>query len=144
MGAEPLIAALRQVKAVIDFNQSMALQRGAIRALTQWPAWPRELHGVYRERRDRVLNVLRRHGWSCPTPEMAMYLWLPLPEQGLAFGAGDEAFATGLLQRSGVALTPGSGFGAGGSGWLRLALVRPVEELEQAAQRMVDALACVG
>ena len=144
VGAEPLIAALRQVKAVIDFNQSIALQQGAIRALTEWHAWPRELHGVYRERRDRVLNVLRRHGWSCPTPEMAMYVWLPLPAQGQAFGAGDEAFATGLLQRSGVALTPGSGFGPGGSGWMRLALVRPVEELEQAAQRMVDALACVG
>ena len=139
IGAEPLITALRQVKGVVDFNQSLALQQGAIEALSRWADWPRSLHGVYRERRDRVLSVLRSGGWSCSTSEMAMYLWLPLPADGELQKLGDETFARRLLQRSGVALTTGSGFGAGGQGWLRMALVRPTDELEEAARRLVAA-----
>ena len=70
---------------------------------------------------------------------MAMYLWLPLPADAELQKLGDETFARRLLQRSGVALTPGSGFGAGGQGWLRMALVRPTDELEEAARRLVAA-----
>ena len=88
-----------------------------------------------------MLTVLRNAGWAIPTPAMALYLWMPLPEQASIRGLDDAAFATHLLNQSGVALTPGSGFGPGGSGWLRMALVRPVDELEQAAQRLAEALA---
>ena len=140
VGAEPLIQALRQVKAVVDFNQSLALQQGAIHALRHCASWPATLHPVYRERRDRVLAVLRSHGWSIPTPEMALYLWLPLPPQLQLQGMTGESLARQLLERSGVALTPGSGFGPAGRDWLRMALVRPVGELEQAAHRLLDAL----
>ena len=140
VGAEPLIQALRQVKSVVDFNQSLALQQGAIHALRHRAAWPMKLHPVYRERRDRVLSVLRSDGWSIPTPEMALYLWLPLPERLRQQGLNDETLATRILQSSGVALTPGSGFGPAGRDWLRMALVRPVDELEQAAHRLLDAL----
>ena len=140
VGAEPLIQALRQVKSVVDFNQSLALQQGAIHALRHCAAWPRTLHPVYRERRDRVLSVLRSDGWSIPTPEMALYLWLPLPERLRQQGLNDETLVTRILQSSGVALTPGSGFGPAGRDWLRMALVRPVDELEQAAHRLMDAL----
>lgn len=140
VGAEPLIQALRQVKAVVDFNQSLALQQGAIHALRHCASWPATLHPVYRERRDRVLAVIRSHGWSIPTPEMALYLWLPLPPQLQLQGMTGESLARQLLERSGVALTPGSGFGPAGRDWLRMALVRPVGELEQAAHRLLDAL----
>ena len=140
VGAEPLIQALRRVKAVVDFNQSLALQQGAIHALRHCASWPATLHPVYRERRDRVLSVLRRRGWTIPTPEMALYLWLPLPQQLRQQGVTDETLARQLLERSGVALTPGSGFGPAGRDWLRMALVRPVDELEQAAERLLDAL----
>ena len=66
VGAAPLIAALRRAKAVIDFNQSLALQQGAIQALQRFPDWPRQLHPTYRERRDRVVETLRARGWSVP------------------------------------------------------------------------------
>ena len=71
---------------------------------------------------------------------MAMYLWLPLPADDEIQTLGDETYARHLLQRSGVALTPGSGFGEGGRGWLRMALVRPTDELEDAARRVVAAV----
>jgi aspartate/methionine/tyrosine aminotransferase len=139
VGAAPLISALRQTKAVIDFNQSLALQQGGIMALREFAHWPRQLHPIFRERRDRVVRLLSKRGWNMAVPEMAMYLWMPLPAEALARGWSDEQTASELLQRSGVALTPGSGFGHGGRDWLRMALVRPAAELELAAQRLMDA-----
>ena len=140
IGAEPLIQALRRTKALIDFNQSLALQQGAIRALSDFADWPRQLLPVFRNRRDRVVSALVRRGWQVSSPDMAMYLWMPLPEQALHRGWSDEQTAAELLTRSGVALTPGSGFGPGGGQWLRMAMVRPASDLEAAAERLADAL----
>ncbi|MGB1416046.1 MAG: aminotransferase class I/II-fold pyridoxal phosphate-dependent enzyme [Synechococcus sp.] len=136
VGAAPLIAALRQVKSVIDFNQSLALQRGGITALSEYSDWPAGLRPVYRDRRDQVSAALRGKGWSVPTAEMALYLWLPIPDWAQALGWDDERCAAELLDQCGVALTPGSGFGEGGRGWLRMALVRPVDVLLEAVDRL--------
>ena len=136
VGAAPLIQALRQLKAVVDFNQCRALQRGAVVALDQHADWPSRLLPVYRQRRDRMRQALVDLGWIVPKPSMALYLWMPIPEWASARGWSDEQLASELLEHCGVALTPGSGFGDAGLGWLRLALVRPVEELENAVQRM--------
>ncbi len=136
IGAEPLISALRGVKSVVDFNQSLALQRGAIAALTKADDWPVQILSIYRKRRDTTIKALRSLGWNVPKPSMAMYLWMPLPSWAKNRGWNDETFSAKLLSNTGVALTPGSGFGLGGSGWLRLALVRPVDELEEAIHRI--------
>ena len=136
VGAAPLIQALRQLKGVVDFNQCRALQRGAVVALDQHADWPSRLLPVYRQRRDRMRQALVDLGWIVPKPSMALYLWMPIPEWASARGWSDEQLAAELLEHCGVALTPGSGFGDAGLGWLRLALVRPVEELEDAVRRL--------
>lgn len=138
IGAPWLITALRQLKGVVDFNQSLALQAGAIAALEQAPDWPQQLRQVYRERRDRMAAALQAQGWTMPIPSMALYLWLPVPEQARARGLDSEAFCAALLEGTGVCLTPGNGFGPGGEGWQRLALVHPIEQLEQSAARIGD------
>ena len=134
IGAEWLITALRQLKGVVDFNQSLALQAGAIAALEQAPEWPRQLQAVYRQRRDGMAAALEAVGWPVRQPSMALYLWLELPPQ--ARGMGSEAFGAALLDATGVALTPGNGFGPAGEGWMRLALVHPEEELTAGAARI--------
>ena len=136
IGAEPLITALRQVKSVIDFNQCQALQQGAVVALSEHADWPANLLPIYRERRDRTRAALSELGWSIPSPSMALYLWMPLPDWARAKGWGDEQMAAQLLEHCGVVVTPGSGFGEAGRDWLRLALVRPVAELEAAVARL--------
>ncbi len=141
IGAEWLITALRQLKGVVDFNQSLALQAGAIAALEQAPEWPAQLRAVYRERRDRMAGALTAQGWPVRLPSMALYLWLAVPEQARARGLGSEAFCAALLEATGICLTPGNGFGPGGEGWQRLALVHPVEELEAGAARIGSWLA---
>ena len=136
IGADWLITALRQLKGVVDFNQSLALQAGAIAALEQAPDWPATLCATYRQRRDAMVAALAAEGWSVPTPSMALYLWLPLPEAAARQGLDSEAACAQLLEHTGVCLTPGSGFGGGGEGWARLALVHPSADLVAGAQRM--------
>jgi aspartate/methionine/tyrosine aminotransferase len=136
IGAEWLITALRQLKGVVDFNQSLALQAGAIAALEQAPEWPARLREVYRSRRDRMAAALEAVGWPLRIPSMSLYLWLQVPEVARARGLDSEAFCAALLEASGVCLTPGNGFGPQGEGWQRLALVHPVEELEAGAARI--------
>jgi aspartate/methionine/tyrosine aminotransferase len=136
IGAAWLIAALRQLKGVVDFNMSLALQAGAIAALERAPDWPAQLRATYRERRDRMAAALERQGWPVRLPSMALYLWLELPPAARARGLGSEDFCAALLEGSGVCLTPGNGFGPGGEGWQRLALVHPVADLEEGARRI--------
>ncbi|MEB3167632.1 MAG: aminotransferase class I/II-fold pyridoxal phosphate-dependent enzyme [Cyanobium sp.] len=136
IGAAWLIEALRQLKAVVDFNQSLALQAGACEALLQHPHWHEQLRTVYRQRRDRLAAALERVGWPAPAASMALYLWLPIPPQAQARGLDAEAFCAALLEATGVCLTPGNGFGAAGEGWQRLALVQPVAQLEAGAARI--------
>ncbi len=138
IGAEELITALRQLKGVVDFNQSLALQAGAIAALERAPHWPQKLRGVYRERRDRMAAALEAQGWPVRLPSMALYLWLQIPEVARARGLDSERFCAALLEGTGVCLTPGNGFGPGGEGWQRLALVHPAADLEAGAARIGD------
>jgi aspartate/methionine/tyrosine aminotransferase len=141
IGAEWLITALRQLKGVVDFNQSLALQAGAIAALEQAADWPERIKPIYRERRDRMAALLQAAGWPVRIPSMALYLWLELPPQARAAGLDSETFCAQLLEATGVCLTPGNGFGAGGEGYARLALVHPLEQLEAGARRMAAWLA---
>jgi aspartate/methionine/tyrosine aminotransferase len=67
---------------------------------------------------------------------MALYLWLQVPPQARERGLDAEAFCAALLENTGVCLTPGSGFGAQGEGWQRLALVHPLEQLQEGAARI--------
>lgn len=136
IGAEWLITALRQLKGVVDFNQSLALQAGAIAAIEQAPEWPEHLRQIYRQRRDRMAAALEAVGWPVRLPSMALYLWLALPPVAQRLGYDSETFCAELLAATGVALTPGQGFGSGGEGWVRLALVHPIEELEAGARRI--------
>ncbi len=136
IGAEWLISALRQLKGVVDFNQSLALQAGAIAALETATEWPERIREVYRLRRDRMAAALEAEGWPVQRPSMALYLWLALPPVAVACGYDGERFCAELLAATGVCLTPGQGFGSAGEGWVRLALVHPIDELEAGARRI--------
>ncbi len=136
IGAKHLIKALRSLKGTVDFNQSLALQKGGIEALLRSADWPKHLLSIYKERRDKTLKGLQGFGWHVSTPSMAMYLWMPIPKWASSHGWDDEDVSAELLKKTGIALTPGSGFGDGGKGMLRLALVRPVDELESAIARI--------
>ena len=133
VGAAPLIQALKQVKGWIDFNQSVAIQAGAMVALDQLEDWPARLRSLYRRRRDHMVQALAAAGWPMAPRPMALYLWDRLPS---AVGGDSLSFCLELMQDTGVALTPGSGFGAAGQHHVRMALVAEESRLSEAAQRI--------
>ncbi|MGB3137524.1 MAG: LL-diaminopimelate aminotransferase [Nodosilinea sp.] len=136
IGNAGLITALRQVKASVDFNQYPGIQRGAIAALTGPQDTVQQTITTFRQRRDAAVAALARIGWAVPTPEATMYLWARLPEPW----SDSRDFCLRLVEQTGVALSPGFGFGKAGEGYVRMALVHPPEVLEQAIERIAQFL----
>jgi aspartate/methionine/tyrosine aminotransferase len=133
IGSRELIRALRWVKSTIDFHQYQGILRGAAAALAVPDSFLERWRQVYRERRDIAVAALHRIGWPVPLPEATMYLWAPLPE----FYRGSSAqFCLDLVRATGVALSPGSGFGPSGEGYVRFALVVEGSRLEEAVGRI--------
>ncbi|MEB3289062.1 MAG: LL-diaminopimelate aminotransferase [Leptolyngbya sp.] len=137
IGNAQLIAALRQVKANVDFNQYPGIQRGAIAALSGPQDTVQHMIDTFRQRRDAAIAALHRHGFEMTSPEATMYLWLKLPP---VWAQRSMDFCIQLVEATGVALAPGVGFGQAGEGYVRLALVHPPEVLTEAIDRMVPLL----
>jgi aspartate/methionine/tyrosine aminotransferase len=133
IGNAELIRALRQVKAAIDFNQYRGILNGAIAALTGSQDPIHTVVATFRQRRDAAVAALHHIGWNVPTPAATMYIWAKLPEPWTHDSIG---FATQLVAATGVAVSPGAGFGKSGEGYVRLALVHEPPVLETAIARI--------
>jgi aspartate/methionine/tyrosine aminotransferase len=138
IGNRQLIQALRQIKAVVDFNQYIGILNGAIAALQNDDTQIAATVDTFRQRRDTFIQALHEIGWHVPTPEATMYIWAKLPP-----GWSDNSieFCTKLVAATGVAASPGVGFGKSGEGYVRFALVREPEVLTQAVDRISQFLA---
>ena len=137
IGNAELIRALRQVKAAVDFNQYLGILQGAIAALTGDQSGVKRGVEVFRQRRDAFIDALHRIGWDVPKPDATMYIWARLPEPWAQDSIG---FAKELVQATGVAVSPGTGFGKSGDGYVRFALVHKPAILEEAVARIASVL----
>ena len=135
IGNSELIAALRQVKAAVDFNQYRGILNGAISALTGPQDTVRTSVETFRKRRDAFVNALQGIGWLVPVPEATMYVWAKLPEP---WAEDSVKFCTQLAQSTGVAASPGAGFGKSGEGYVRFALVESPAILEAAVRKIAE------
>lgn len=135
IGNAELIQALRQVKAAVDFNQYLGILNGAIAALTGNQDGVKIAVDTFRQRRDAFINALHRIGWQVPTPEATMYIWAKLPNQ---WSNNSIEFCTDLVKQTGVAASPGAGFGKAGEGYVRFALVQEPKILETAVERIAE------
>ncbi|HEY9743145.1 MAG TPA: LL-diaminopimelate aminotransferase [Coleofasciculaceae cyanobacterium] len=133
IGNAQLIRALRQVKAAIDFNQYRGILNGAIAALTGPQEGVKASVEIFRQRRDAFIEALHRIGWQVPTPTATMYIWAKLPEP---WTNDSIKFCTQLVEKTGVAASPGAGFGKAGEGYVRFALVHDPAILEIAVERI--------
>ncbi|ALF56301.1 succinyldiaminopimelate aminotransferase [Nostoc piscinale CENA21] len=137
IGNAELIKALRHIKAAVDFNQYRGILNGAIAALTGPQAGVQNTVATFRQRRDAFVNALHRIGWQVPSPQATMYIWakLPTPWQN-----NSVEFCTQLVKQTGVAASPGAGFGKSGEGYVRFALVHEPPLLETAVERIAKFL----
>ncbi|MDX2097577.1 MAG: LL-diaminopimelate aminotransferase [Leptolyngbyaceae cyanobacterium bins.59] len=138
IGNAELIRALRQVKASIDFNQYGGILNGAIAALTGPQEQVQEMVATFQRRRDAFANALHRIGWQVPIPSATMYIWAKLPDRD---AQSSVEFCTQLAEATGVAVSPGMGFGKAGEGYVRFALVHEPPILEAAVDRIAGFMA---
>ena len=138
VGRPELIAALARVKNYVDTGAFLAVQAAGAAVLPQAEALSRGYVERFKERRDGVLPVLRAQGFEPETPVATMYLWVPLPE-----GVESATFARRALTEEGVVTLPGTGFGAGGEGFFRIALTVGTPRLVEAAERLGKVLTVV-
>lgn len=134
-GAAPLIAAMRRYQAHAFSTIFGATQDAAAAALAGDQEVAHDLVATYLARRDLVVDALRSQGWDVVAPSGTFFVWVGLG------GDDDAAFAERLLAEHGVAVAPGSGFGAGGAGFIRISLVHPLERLHELVERLAVAKA---
>ena len=138
VGNVALIQALKQIKAVIDFNQYGGILQGAIAALEGEEESVKQTVTTFQKRRDTFIQALHNIGWQVPTPKATMYVWAKLPEPWQNNSMG---FCTELVEATGVAASPGAGFGKAGEGYVRFALVQEPNVLKTAVERIASFLA---
>lgn len=132
VGSAELVGLLAEVKNHIDYGIFQPLQRAAAAAMNGPRDGVTAMARTYQERRDLLVGGLREAGWAVPCPRATMFCWAPIPP---GFASSLE-FATALLEATGVALLPGSGFGKRGEGYVRIALVQPLDRLGEAVERI--------
>ncbi len=132
VGCPEIVAALAKLKSYLDYGTFQPIQIAATVTLRQAPDYPVEVCEIYRSRRDALCNGLARAGWPVEPPLGTMFVWAPVPEQLRTLGSLDVALR--LAQEAGVAVSPGIGFGPGGDGHVRFALVENEQRIGQATR----------
>src|SRR3954471_10396993 len=134
-GNRQMIKALATIKGYYDYGMFQAVQIAAIMALRQGDAGMETQAGIYQSRRDALCESLQRLGWNFPPPKASMFCWVPIPEPWRSRMSTMD-FGMMLLEKGNVAVSPGSGFGPAGEGFLRMSLVENEARLRQAVRHI--------
>jgi len=131
VGNAEVVDALKRVKSNLDSGIPQAIQYAAIEALTGPQDCIQKHNAIYQKRRDLVVDMLNRLGIEAKPPKAGLYIWAKVPE-----GYTSVDFATELLERVGVVVTPGVGYGRRGEGYVRLSLTVPDVGLVKGLSRL--------
>ncbi len=134
VGNKDILASLAKAKSYIDFGIFRAIQLAAAKALTGPQDCVKELVAIYKKRRDLFVDGLNSIGWHVEKPKATFYIWACIPEKFSSLTSME--FASLLIEKAGVAVAPGTGFGEYGEGYVRFALVDNEKRLQMAIERM--------
>jgi alanine-synthesizing transaminase len=132
VGRADVVQALAKLKSYLDYGTFQPIQIASIVALRDTPEYPAEVCEIYRGRRDALCSGLARAGWEVEPPRGTMFVWAPIPAPFR--GGGSLEFALRLARDADVAVSPGLGFGEGGDGHVRFALVENEQRIAQACR----------
>jgi LL-diaminopimelate aminotransferase len=135
VGNKHAIEVLGRLKSNIDSGVFQAVQYAAIAGLNGSQQCVSRINGVYRKRRDMALAALGEIGWDITPTKATFYLWLKVPK-----GFTSESFAEHLIDRAGVVVTPGTGYGNYGAGYFRISLTLSDALLQEALKRLKSTL----
>jgi len=134
VGNERLISALTRVKSYLDYGAFTPVQVAAAAALNGPDDCIKEMRDTYTKRRDVLIDSFGRAGWEVPPPKASMFAWSPIPEPFRSLGSVE--FSKLLVEKAEVAVSPGTGFGERGEGFVRIALVENEQRIRQAARNI--------
>lgn len=134
VGNREVVAKLATLKSNMDYGMFLPLQHAAIAAITGDQSCVATTRMAYENRRNILCDGLCAIGWQIEKPKATMFVWAKLPPRF----TDDRVFATELLERAGVLVTPGSAFGAAGAGYVRIALVQDEAEMRVAINAIVQ------
>lgn len=133
-GNAQAVKALGTIKNNIDSGTFKAIQQAASKAFEIDKSYIEKLNKMYQERRDVAEAGLKELGWNIKPSKATFYLWLPTPK-----GMTSEEFATLMLEKAGIVVPPGNGYGRYGEGYFRIALTKDAETIKKCLKRMKDA-----
>ncbi len=134
VGNPEVVAALTKLKSYLDYGTFQPIQIAAIVAMNEAPDYPQELNHIYQSRRDVICEGLNRIGWEITPPKGTMFIWAPIPEPYREMGSLE--FSKFLVTEASVATSPGVGFGPGGDGYVRFALIENEQRIHQAVRNL--------
>jgi alanine-synthesizing transaminase len=134
VGNERIISALTRVKSYLDYGAFTPVQVAATAALNGPDDCIKEMRDTYKRRRDVLVESFGRAGWDVPPPKASMFAWSPIPEPFRELGSVE--FSKLLVEKAEVAVSPGTGFGERGEGFVRIAMVENEQRIRQAARNI--------
>ncbi|MGH9047955.1 MAG: aminotransferase class I/II-fold pyridoxal phosphate-dependent enzyme [Acidimicrobiales bacterium] len=142
LGNSAIIQALTKLKSYLDYGTFQPIQIAAIVALNEAPDYPKVINETYQARRNGLCEGLGRIGWPVEPPKGTMFVWAPIPEPYREMGSLE--FSKFLLRQAEVAVSPGVGFGPGGDGHVRFALIENEKRIGQAVRNLRRGLTKLG
>ena len=138
VGNKEIVGALTSIKSYLDYGMFQPIQIASIIALRGPQDCVEEIRKTYEHRRNVLIQGLKNAGWNIKPPKATMFVWAEIPE---AFKKMESLeFSKFLMREAGVAVSPGIGFGEGGEGFVRFALVENEHRIKQAARGIKKAL----
>jgi alanine-synthesizing transaminase len=138
VGNSEVVQALAKLKSYLDYGAFQPIQIATTVTLNEDPEHPKVVNEIYQSRRDALCDGLDRIGWPMERPQGTMFAWAPIPEPYAAMGSIE--FASKLVKEAHVAVSPGVGFGPGGDGFVRFALIENEHRIGQGIRQLRSAL----
>jgi alanine-synthesizing transaminase len=142
VGNAEIVAALTKLKSYLDYGTFQPVQIAAIVAMNEAVDYPDQLRVIYQSRRDALIEGLHRANWDVVAPRGSMFIWAPIPEPYREMTSLE--FSKLLIEEADVATSPGVGFGEGGDGHVRFALIENEMRTQQATRNLRRALTKLG
>jgi alanine-synthesizing transaminase len=133
-GNRELVAGLAKLKSYLDYGTFQPIQIAATVTMNEAADYPDQVRAVYQSRRDCLCDGLSRIGWEVERPRGTMFVWAPIPEAYREKGSVE--FSSDLVTDANVATSPGVGFGPGGDGFVRFALIENEQRITQAVRNL--------
>jgi LL-diaminopimelate aminotransferase len=134
VGNKEAISALSIIKTNIDSGVFKAIQQAGTEALTGPQDNIEKMNKIYTGRRNVVINGLNKLGWNLKPTKATFYIWIPTLNK-----MSSMEFSNLLLEKTGIIVTPGIGYGEYGEGYMRIALTVEEKKLEEAIERIKKA-----